>query len=422
MVETLIEDVHARKIYDSRGNPTIEVEVITADGFGRASAPSGASTGIHEVVPFPKGSVDVAVKLVNDVIAQKLIGMDATNQIAIDRTLREIDGTDNFSNIGGAAAIATSIAAAKAAASSLGIPLFQYIGGALVREMPYPLGNIIGGGRHAGDRSPNIQEFLVIPVGAKNYVEAVEVCFKVHREVGKLIKNIDGSFAGGRGDEGAWAANISDEDALRILRDACEKVQSETGFKVVLGVDMAASSMWNSKMGVYVLRREDKVRTREEQLNYVLEIAEKYDLRYVEDPLHEEDFDGFSQLIKSLGHKSLICGDDLFTTNVKRIKLGLNLRAANAVIIKPNQVGTLSDTYEAINVAKSGGLTPVMSHRSGETEDDFVCHLAIGLRCPIIKIGVLGGERIVKHNELIRIEESLGNIKSMAELPPQLTR
>ncbi len=422
MVETLIEDVYARKVYDSRGNPTIEVEIATTEGFGRASAPAGASTGIHEVVPFPKGGVDEAVRVVNDVIAQRIIGMDAADQAAIDSLLHEIDGTDNFSKIGGATALAVSIAVAKAAASSFDMPLFQYIGGAFATEIPYPLGNVIGGGKHAGDRSPNIQEFLIIPIGAKSYVEAIEVSFKVHREAGRALRAIDKSFAGGRGDEGAWAANVSDEEALEALSRACGKVQDETGCRIVIGVDMAASSMWNPDKKLYVLRREGKTRSREEQLNYVIEISEKYDLRYIEDPLHEEDFEGFSELVKAIGHKTLICGDDLFTTNSSRIRRGLEVKAANAIIIKPNQVGTLSDAYEAVKTAKRGGLMPVMSHRSGETEDNFISHLAVAFRCPLIKTGVLGGERVLKHNELIRIEETLENVKSMAELPSQLTR
>lgn len=422
MTETTIEDVYARKVYDSRGRPTIEVEVVTIDGFGRASAPAGASTGTHEVMPFPKGGVDEALKLVNEVVAEKLIGMDSTDQVAIDELLHEIDGTENFSKLGGATALAISMAVAKAAASSLGLPLFQYIGGVFATEMPFPLGNVIGGGRHAGERTPNIQEFLVVPVGARSYSEAVELCFEVHREVGKMISKLDKSYARGRGDEGAWAANISDEEALQALSEACHNVSDELGRKVVLGIDFAASSMWVPEERVYFLRREGKKRSREEQINYVIEIAEKYDLRYIEDPVQEEDFEGFSFLTKSIGQRTLICGDDIFTTNVTRIKQGLEVKAANAIIIKPNQIGTLTDAYRALRVARAGGLMPVMSHRSGETEDTFISHLAVGFRCPVIKTGVLGGERVVKHNELIRIEEILENVKCMAELPPQLTR
>lgn len=422
MAETMIEDVYARKIYDSRGRPTIEVEVVTADGFGRASAPAGASTGAHEVVPFPRGGIDEAVKLVNEVVAEKLIGMDSTDQVAIDDLLHEVDGTEDFSRLGGAAALAISIAAAKAAASSLGLPLFQYVGGVFATEIPFPLGNVIGGGRHAGERAPNIQEFLVIPVGARSYGEAIELCFEVHREVGKIIGKLDKSFAGGKGDEGAWAANISDEEAFQTLSEACHNVSNELKCKVVLGVDFAASSMWMPEEKAYFLKREGRRRTREEQINYVIEVIERYDLRYIEDPLHEEDFEGFNLLMKVIGHKALVCGDDLFTTNVARIKKGLELKAANAIIIKPNQVGTLTDVYKALRVARASGLVPVMSHRSGETEDAFISHLAIGFRCPVIKTGVLGGERVLKHNELIRIEEMLENVKSMAELPPQLTR
>jgi len=422
LAETIIEDVYARKIYDSRGRPTIEVEVVTVDGFGRASAPAGASTGIHEVMPFPKGGVDEALKLVNEVVAEKLIGMDSTDQVAVDDLLHQIDGTNNFSKLGGATALAISVAVAKAAASSLGLPLFQYVGGVFSAEMPFPLGNVIGGGKHAGERAPNVQEFLIIPVGAKSYGEAIELCFKVHREVGKIIGKLDKSFAGGRGDEGAWAANISDEEAFQALSEACRNVSDEVGRKIVSGVDFAASSMWMPEEGSYFLRREGRRRTQEEQINYVVEVVENYDLRYVEDPLHEEGFEGFSLLMKAIGHRALVCGDDLFTTNVARIKRGLELKAANAIIIKPNQVGTLTDTYRALRVARSGGLVPVISHRSGETEDAFISHLAVGLRCPIIKAGILGGERMVKHNELIRIEEMLENVKCMAELPPQLTR
>jgi enolase len=418
----MIEDVYARKIYDSRGRPTIEVEVVTTDGFGRASAPAGASTGAHEVVPFPRGGIDEAVKLVNEVVAEKLIGMDSTDQVAIDDLLHEVDGTEDFSRLGGAAALAISIAAAKAAASSLGLPLFQYVGGVFATEIPFPLGNVIGGGRHAGERAPNIQEFLVIPVGARSYGEAIELCFEVHREVGKIIGKLDKSFAGGKGDEGAWAANISDEEAFQTLSEACHNASNKLKCKVVLGVDFAASSMWMPEEKAYFLKREGRRRTREEQINYVIEVIERYDLRYIEDPLHEEDFEGFSLLMKVIGHKALVCGDDLFTTNVARIRKGLELKAANAIIIKPNQVGTLTDVYKALRVARASGLVPVMSHRSGETEDTFISHLAIGFRCPVIKTGVLGGERVLKHNELIRIEEMLENVKSMAELPPQLTR
>ncbi|MDI9620090.1 MAG: phosphopyruvate hydratase [Candidatus Nezhaarchaeota archaeon] len=421
-METAIEDVYARKVFDSRGNPTIEVDVVTVDGFGRASAPSGASTGRHEVVAFPKGGVDDAVRIVNEDVAERIIGMDALDQAAVDFMLHEVDGTENFSRIGGAAALAVSMATAKAAASSFDMPLFQYIGGLFATQLPYPLGNVIGGGRHAGDKTPNIQELLVIPVGAKTYAEAVDACFKVHREAGKIIGASNHGFAGGRGDEGAWAANLSDEEAILTLVKACDKVESDIGCRIVIGIDVAASSLWRDDKGGYWLRREGKLRGREEHINFMLEIVDKYDVRYLEDPLHEDDFEGFSELVKAVGHKVLVCGDDLFTTNPARIAKGIEVAAANAVIIKPNQVGTLSDAYEAVKASRRGGLTPVISHRSGETEDAFISHLAVGLRCPIIKTGILGGERMSKHNELLRIEESLENVKAMAELPIHLRR
>lgn len=411
MIPTIIEGIKARKILDSRGNWTIEVDVATKGGFGRCAAPSGASTGEFEAVSFPENSVDRALLEVEETIAPKLIGMDSEEQEIIDSTLKELDGTENFSNIGGNTAAAVSLASAKAAASSCGIPLYQHLGRGS-KEMPFPLGNVIGGGAHASN-APDIQEFLVIPVGAKNVGEALAVNSKVHKKTKEEILK-KGKVALGKGDEGAWAPALKDEEALELLFKVCENVADETGVRIRMGMDVAAGVLWDSKKGKYVYKREGRERSRESQIEHVQELVEKYALYYVEDPIEEKDFDGFAELTKSA--KCLICGDDLYATNVKRIEKGVKKKATNAVLIKPNQCGTLTDTFKAVNAAKKHHLTPVFSHRSGETTDETIAHLAVAFRCPIIKTGVVGGERIAKLNELIRISEELVESR-MAQLP-----
>ncbi len=412
MMPTIIDDVMARKILDSRGNWTIEVDVATKGGFGRCAAPSGASTGKFEVVSFPDSSVDKALLEIEETIAPRLIGMDSKEQEAVDSLLKELDGTENFSRIGGNTAVAISLANAKAAASSYGIPLYRHLGGNSPTEMPFPLGNVIGGGAHASN-APDIQEFLVISVGAKNVSEAVAINSKVHKKTKETILR-KGKAALGKGDEGAWAPALKDEEALELLFKVCESISDETGIKVRLGMDVAASVLWDSGKKKYVYRGEKRKRSRESQIEHVQNLIERYELYYVEDPVEENDFEGFAELTKSA--KCLICGDDLYATNVKRIEEGIKKRASNAVLIKPNQCGTLTDTLKAVNTAKKHNLTPVFSHRSGETTDETIAHLAVALGCPIIKTGVVGGERIAKLNELIRISEELAESR-MAPLP-----
>ena len=404
MNPSIIEDVYARKILDSRGNPTIEVDVVTRQGFGRCAAPSGASTGKYEVVAFPENSVDKALIEVTENIAPELIGVDAEEQEVIDSILKEIDGTENFSNIGGNTAVAVSLACAKAAASSYGISLYQYIGGVFACELPLPLGNVIGGGAHAVN-STDIQEFLVIPDGAKNILEAISINAEIHKKIKKELSKIS-NYALGKGDEGAWSVSIDDKTALEILKKVAEEVSDEYKVKVRLGIDVAASELFDEKRNLYIYK--DKRLSREEQINYILELIDEYNLYYVEDPLHQEDFEGFSEITKNVKN-TLICGDDLYVTNHKRIKKGLEYKSTNAVLIKPNQCGTLTDTFKAVRLAKNGKQAIIVSHRSGETTDETIAHLAVAFNAHLIKSGVVGGERIAKLNELVRIEEELGD-------------
>lgn len=408
-MDSIIEDVRVRKILDSRGNPTVEVDVVTWKGFGRAAAPSGASTGIREVTAFPEGGVDKIISEVEDIISSELIGMDAEDLTDIDMVLKEIDGTPTLSSLGGNTIVAVSMATAKAAAASYNLPLYKFIGGNVKNEIPYPLGNMINGGAHAGKNAPDIQEFLIIPVGAGNITEAVFANSNVHKKIGELIKAKDKTFTGGKGDEGGWAPNLTNEEALSIQSKACEEVGDEIGIEIRPCLDMAASEMWNGSK--YVYQREGIERDIGEQIDFVAEIIDTYKMFYVEDPIQESDFDGFRELTQKTGDKCLICGDDLFVTNAEILQEGINLGAANSIIIKPNQIGTLTDTYETVKLAKANGYVPVVSHRSGETTDDTIAHLAVGFSSPIIKTGALGGERIAKLNELIRIEEEMINPK-----------
>lgn len=412
---TIIEDVRARRVLDSRGDETIEVDVYTAAGMGRAAAPMGASRGEAEVKPYPEGGIEAALEEVERTIAPELMGMDACDQRAVDELLHELDDTPNFERIGGNTAYAVSLASAEAAANSLGIPLYQHIAGVMARELPYPLGNVIGGGRHVRGLGPDFQEFLVIPIGAGSFLEAARVNVQVHRRACELLREVDHSFAGGKGDEGAWATTLGCEEILSILSRACQDVLELTGVECRVGVDVAASTLWSPEEGVYVYRRENVRKSPGEQLEYIIELIERYNLAYVEDPLMDEDFEGFSELVRRT-RNCLICGDDLFSTNRRRLERGIREGAANSIIIKPNQIGTLTDAWEAAKLALSKGYVPIVSHRSGESTGAHIAHLAVAFNCPLIKTGVVGGERVAKLNELIRIEETLGMEARMAEL------
>jgi enolase len=412
-MSTVIEDIAARKVFNSRGEETIEVDIITTSGFGRASAPAGASRGKAEVVSYPQGGVDQAINKVEELIAPQLIGLNADSQEEIDETVHEVDGSDDFRVIGGNTAFAISLANAEAAANSYGTLLFQYLGGYVAHELPYPLGNVISGGKHTHGKSPDIQEFLALPFGAESFLEAAVANARIHKRIGAILKKKDKFFGGGRSDEGAWVANIEDTEALEIVADACEESSNELGFECGVGLDVAASTLWNAKQNVYVYGRGREKRDSGEQLEFILELIKKYHLVYVEDPFHEEDFKSFVELSRK-AKGCLICGDDLFVTNSERLDHGIGMHAANAVIIKVNQVGTLTDAWETIRMGERAGYAPIMSHRSGDTCDWHIAHLAVAFKCPIIKTGVVEGTRIAKLNELIRIEEFLAEKARMA--------
>ncbi|MFH1328341.1 MAG: enolase C-terminal domain-like protein [Candidatus Bathyarchaeota archaeon] len=412
---SIIEAINARKIFNSRGEETIEVEVKTAGGKSRAAAPAGKSKGKYEVEYYPKGGVDESVKLIRKLVEPKLLGVDAKNQTAIDKILHQVDGTENFGRIGGNASYAISTAIASAAALSHKKPLFSLFKDADGYEIPNPLGNVIGGGKHAGKGTPDIQEILVLPFGGKSFVQSFAANIRVHKLVGKFLEKKIPTFTGGKGDEGAWAPRTRNEDAIEMVFDASEKVSDETGISIRVALDVAASSFWVPKKRCYDYAGEKTTRSEGEQIDYILNLIEKYELAYVEDPLHEDDFEGFAELTKK-AKKCLICGDDLFVTNDKKLRQGIRMKAANSIIIKPNQVGTISDAYRTVKLAKRAGYVPVISHRSGETCDGYLGHLAVSFKCPIIKTGIIGGERAAKLNELIRIEETLGKNAKMAKL------
>ena len=415
-MSTIIQSITARKIFNIRGEETIEIDVKTRNGFGRASAPSGASRGKGEVVPYPEGGVNQAIKRVKELVEPQLIGIDAQGQEKVDLLLHQIDGTQDFRKIGGNTSYAVSLATAEAAASSMGRPLFVQLGGQLTSELPHPLGNVIGGGKHARGKSPDIQEFLVLPVKVNTFLDAAKANILIHRRIGAYLLKKDKTFTGGRGDEGAWAPNMRNEDALEIVAKACEEVSQETGIKCKVGLDVAASSLWDPKKKRYMYPRDEFHKDSGEQLEFVLNLIQKYKLAYVEDPFHEEDFESFAELTKKV-KKCLICGDDLFVTNKERLAYGIERGVANAIIIKGNQVGTLTDAWETTILGQKAEYVPVMSHRSGETTEAHIAHLAVAFRCPIIKAGVVEGARIAIINELIRIERELEERAKMANMP-----
>lgn len=398
---TTIKDLSIRKILDSRGNPTVEVDVCTAHGFGRFSAPSGASVGTYEVMSFPKGGVDNAINFFKTTVIPKLVGEDASDQRNIDKIIHEIDPTENFSKMGGNISVALSIACARAAADSFGLPLHRYLGGSLIHSIPKPLGNVLGGGKHAIG-GPDIQEFLVTSFAPIK--ESVFLNAEVHSRVKKELKHRFPGAAIGRGDEGAWVAKVDNEEALDIVSYSCKTVSDKTGYKIKPSLDFAASEFY--RKGKY--RYRNKTLNRKGQIDFVESLVDKYNLYLVEDPLEENDFEGFAELTERIGDRCLVVGDDLFVTNKKRLERGVKMKACNSILIKPNQIGTLTDTFETITLARNNNYTPVISHRSGETTDNAIAHLAVAFNCPIIKTGVVGGERIAKLNELVRIGEENG--------------
>lgn len=396
-----ILDARARKVIDSRGNFTVEVTVFLEYASGTSSSPSGASTGATEMHAFPKGGPDESLAYFEKNLKNRLIGFNALDQQGLDTFLREIDGTEYLSNMGGNLATAISMANAKAVSNSLDLPLYRYVGGALARSMPRPMGNVIGGGRHSKNGT-TIQEFLVSAQG-KTFLDSAYVNTLVHRRIGELIADKLKGVSVGVGDERAWTASIGDLEAVEIMEQATKEVSAEHKMKILLGTDFAATEFF--KDGKYHYKND--VKTRDEQIDFANYFSRDLGFYFIEDPMEDTDFEGFAEVTAKAGSRSVIVGDDLYTTNPERIRKGVELKSSNGVLIKVNQIGTLSSTQEAVRIATEAGMRRTVSHRSGETTDDFIAHLSVAFGAEFIKSGTIGGERLAKLNELIRIEEDL---------------
>ncbi|WP_295239275.1 phosphopyruvate hydratase [Veillonella sp.] len=409
----MITDVYAREILDSRGNPTVEVEVYLEDGtIGTAAVPSGASTGMFEAVELRDGDkgrylgkgVEQAVANVNDVIGPEIIGFDASEQVAIDNLMIELDGTPNKAKLGANAILGVSMAVAKAAAASYDLPLFQYLGGTNAKELPVPMMNILNGGAHA-DNNVDIQEFMIMPVGADSFKEGLRACAEVYHTLKNVLK--EKGLATGVGDEGGFAPNLgSNEEALQVICEAIKAAGYEPGSDFKLAIDAASSEFY--KDGKYNLAGEGKVKTAAEMVEFYADLVEKYPIISIEDGLAEEDWEGWKLLTDRIGKKVQLVGDDLFVTNTERLAKGIAADTANAILIKVNQIGTLTETFDAIEMAKRAGYTCVISHRSGETEDATIADIAVAVNAGQIKTGAPArSERVAKYNQLLRIEDLL---------------
>jgi enolase len=412
-----IAGIHARQILDSRGNPTVEVEVVTTEGFvGRAAVPSGASTGVHEAVELRDGDksqylgkgVLKAVENVNTVINDELQGYYIDDQTAIDNALINLDGTENKGNLGANAMLGVSLAVARAAATEYGLPLYRYIGGVSANTLPIPLMNILNGGQHA-DNKIDIQEFMIMPVGAKTFSDALRMGAEVFHNLKAVLKAKGQST--NVGDEGGFAPNLSsNEEAIEVVLEAIEKAGYKPGSDIFIALDPAASEFYDKKRKVYHFESTNQDLTSTDMVNYWKAWVEKYPILSIEDGLDEDDWDGWAKLNEAIGDKVQIVGDDLFVTNVKRLSRGIEENVANSILIKVNQIGTLTETINAIRLATENSYTSVISHRSGETEDTTIADLAVALNTGLIKTGSASrSDRIAKYNQLLRIEEALGN-------------
>jgi len=406
--------IHGREILDSRGNPTVEVEIELESGaYGRAAVPSGASTGEYEAVELRDGDssryggkgVLKAIANINDIIAPVLVGYEATDQSIIDKIMIEMDGTNNKGKLGANAILGVSLALARAAANELGLPLYRYIGGSNARVLPVPMSNIINGGEHA-DNNVDLQEFMVMPVGAKTFSEALQMNTEIFHALKGHLKSLGYSTA--VGDEGGFAPDLkSNEEALQVIMKAIEIAGYRPGEDICIALDPASSEFY--KNGKYHLKAEDKVLSSEEMIEFYADLVEKYPIISIEDGLAENDWDDWKLFMEKLGSKIQIMGDDLFVTNVERLSTGIEQKSANSILIKLNQIGSLSETLDTMQMARSAGFTSVVSHRSGETSDDFIADLAVAMNAGQIKTGSLcRSERIAKYNQLLRIEEELG--------------
>ena len=412
----MIIDVYAREILDSRGNPTVEVDVTLEDGtFGRAQVPSGASTGAYEAVELRDGDkarylgkgVLQAVKNVNEVIAPEIVGLDATAQVEIDNLMLALDGTANKSKLGANAILGVSMAVAKAAAKALKLPLYKYLGGVNAKELPVPMMNILNGGEHA-DNNVDIQEFMIMPVGATSFREALRMNTEIYHQLKSVLKSKGLSTA--IGDEGGFAPNLaSNEDAIKVILEATEKAGYVAGKDIMIALDVAATEIY--KDGKYHLEGEGVVKTSEEMVAYYEMLVNKYPIVSIEDGLAEDDWAGWKLLTEKLGKCVQLVGDDLFVTNVERLSTGIEKETANAILIKVNQIGSITETFNAIEMAKRAGYTCIISHRSGETEDTTIADIAVALNAGQIKTGAPARtDRVAKYNQLLRIEEELGSV------------
>ena len=414
-----IESVKALEILDSRGNPTVQVEVVAGGFSGIAMVPSGASTGSFEAVELRDGDASrylgkgvlKAVENVNTTIREKIVGMNVYDQVKLDKTLIELDGTDNKAKLGANATLGVSLAVARAAAASLGMELYQYIGGTNAKVLPTPMMNIMNGGKHA-DSTLSVQEFMIMPVGAKSFTECLRMCCEIYHNLKKVLKAK--GLATGVGDEGGFAPNVKDEDeALSLIMEAIEKAGYKPGEEVCLALDVAATEMYDEakkigKEGMYHFWKIGVTKNTEEMVAFYEDLVNRYPIISIEDGLSEEDWDGWKVLTDRLGNKVQLVGDDLFVTNIKRLQKGIDLGVSNSILIKLNQIGTLTETLDAIELAKRNQYKIIVSHRSGETEDTFIADLAVATNAGFIKTGSLSrSERIAKYNQLIRIEEDI---------------
>ncbi|SET74574.1 enolase [Natronincola peptidivorans] len=414
---TIISDIYAREVLDSRGNPTVEVEVYLESGaMGSAIVPSGASTGAFEAVELRDGDkgrylgkgVQKAVENVNEIIAPELVGLDALDQVVIDEIMLDLDGTENKAKLGANAILGVSMAVAKAAAEELGMPLFQYLGGVNAKQLPVPMMNILNGGSHA-DNNVDIQEFMVMPVGAKSYSEGLRMGVEVYHHLKSVLKKK--GLATGVGDEGGFAPNLaSNEEALKVIVEAIEVAGYKPGVDIKIALDPAATEFYDEKEKVYKLAGEGVTKTSKEMVDYYEELVNKYPIISIEDGLSEEDWEGFQLMTERLGDKVQIVGDDIFVTNPVRLKRGIENKTANSILIKLNQIGTITETLDTIEMAKRAGFTTVISHRSGETEDATIADVAVAVNAGQIKTGAPARtDRVAKYNQLLRIEDILGD-------------
>jgi len=410
-----IDEIVAREVLDSRGNPTVEVEVYLEDGTrGRAAVPSGASTGAHEALEMRDGDKDrylgkgvqKAVRNVNEVIAPELVNYPVTDQVGIDQIMLDLDGTPNKGKLGANAILGVSLACAKCAAEHVGLPLYRYIGGANAKDLPVPMMNILNGGKHA-DNTVDIQEFMVMPVGASCWAEALRMCAEVYHNLAKVLK--DKKLSTSIGDEGGFAPNLrTSEEAIECILDAIDKAGYKTPDQFMIALDPAASEMY--KDGKYVFEGEGVTRTSEEMVDYYQSLVDKFPIISIEDGMAEDDWEGFKMLTERLGSRIQIMGDDIYVTNTERVRKGIQMGASNSVLIKLNQIGTLTETLDTIDLAKRAGWTAVVSHRSGETEDTTIADLVVAVNAGQIKTGAPArSERVAKYNQLLRIEEELGD-------------